>query len=221
MTENTMGRETAINDHPDHGALPWLTPSALDPSRQRLYDAITGSTRNNSRRAMPLTDEGGRLEGPFNAMLFSPAVGHALQALGGALRYQGTLPGRLRELAVLEVAVVRSCTFEWLSHAPLAQAAGLSADDIAALKRSDEGSGLTPTERLVRRLTRDLLTSRDLTDEQVEAAKDALGVDGACELLFLVGYYDLLALSMRVWRTPLPQAAEATGLVAVQDDKSA
>ena len=44
---------------------------------------------------MPLTDEGGRLEGPFNAMLFSPAVGHALQALGGALRYQGTLPGQL------------------------------------------------------------------------------------------------------------------------------
>jgi hypothetical protein len=29
------------------------------------------------------------------------------------------------------------------------------------------------------------------------------------DLIALVGYYDLLALSLRVWRTPLPDGAEA------------
>lgn len=221
MTENSVGGEAEIYDHSGHGALPWLAPSSLDQARRRLYDAITSSSRNNARRAMPLTDEDGRLEGPFNAMLFNPVVGHALQSLGGALRYQGVLPARLRELAVLEVAVVRGSTFEWLSHAPLAEAAGFSREDIAALRRSADAPGFTSTEQLVRQLTRDLLTSRDLTDHQVEAAKETLSVEGACELLFLVGYYDLLALSLRVWRTPLPHVARANGLVTVQDDTSA
>ena len=220
MTENSMGGEAAFTGRPEHGALPWLPPSALDPPRRRVYDAITGSNRNNARRALPLTDEDGRLEGPFNAMLFSPAVGLAVQALGGALRFEGVLPGRLRELVVLEVAVVRRCAFEWLSHVPLAKASGLSGDDIAALERSSDWPGFTPTERLVRELARDLLTSRNLPDEQVEAAKAALGVEGACELLVLVGYYDLLALSLRVWRTPLPRTATAVGLVAVEEESA-
>jgi len=34
-------------------------------------------------------------------MLLQPAVGQALQALGAALRYQGSLPDRARELATL------------------------------------------------------------------------------------------------------------------------
>jgi 4-carboxymuconolactone decarboxylase len=221
MTENNMSGEGAITGHAEHGALPWLPPSALDPPARRVYDAITGSTRNNPRRAMPLTDEDGRLEGPFNAMLFSPSVGLAVQAVGGALRFEGVLPTRLRELAVLEVAVVRRCTFEWLSHVALAKAAGLTGEDIAALQSAQDSPGFTPVERLVRELTRDLLTRRDLTDDQVEAAQAALGVEGACELLFLVGYYDLLALSLRVWRTPLPRAARAAGLVTVPEEDPA
>jgi 4-carboxymuconolactone decarboxylase len=188
-----------------HGALPWLSPSSLDALQHRVYDAIVGGARNNAQRAMPLTDKDGHLEGPFNAMLFSPAVGLALQALGGALRYEGVLSGRLRELAVLEVARLRRSTFEWMAHMPLARTAGLTADDVAAVQTGRDSEGFTQTDELVRELTRDLLLRHDLRDDQIEAAQRTLGVEGACELVFLVGYYDILALSLRVWRTPLPQ----------------
>lgn len=211
--------EAATASQPHHGALPWLAPSNLDASRRRVYDAITGGMRNNGKRAMPLTDKDGRLEGPFNAMLFSPAVGFALQALGGALRFNGVLSNRLRELAVLEVARIRHCTFEWLSHAPLAVAAGFSDEEVTTLRTAGVGTGFSSTEELVREVTRELLTRHDLQDEQIEAMKTALGVAGACELLILVGYYDLLATSLQVWRTPLPQGATPPDLAVKSNDE--
>ena len=45
-----------------------------------------------------LVDDQGRLQGPFNAMLFHPAIGMALQELGRALRFSGELPPRAREI---------------------------------------------------------------------------------------------------------------------------
>lgn len=49
-----------------------------------------------------------------------------------------------------------------------------------------------------------LAVDGDLDDDGFTRAEAALGRDRLAELVVLVGYYDLLALSLRVWRTPLP-----------------
>ena len=65
----------------DHGRLHWFAPDELDAAQRALYDVITGGARANGPRAFALTDERGRLNGPFNAMLLSPDVGATLQEL--------------------------------------------------------------------------------------------------------------------------------------------
>jgi len=45
-------------------------------------------------------------------MLLQPGLGAAVQALGSAVRFQGTLPGRARELAILVVAAHWASAFE-------------------------------------------------------------------------------------------------------------
>lgn len=59
-------------------------------------------------------------------------------------------------------------------------------------------------------LTGTLVRERDLDDAAFARARAELGERMLMELIALVGYYDLLALSMRVWRTPLPAGAEVT-----------
>jgi 4-carboxymuconolactone decarboxylase len=63
---------------------------------------------------------------------------------------------------------------------------------------------LPADEALVRRVAVNLLRSRDLDDDLFAEAQRTLGTTALTEVITLVGYYDLLALSMRVWRTPLP-----------------
>ena len=192
-----------------HGRLPWLAPQDLDADARRLYERIVGGPRTQVPRAFPLTDEAGRLNGPFNAMLLSPEVGSALQELGAAIRYRSTLSPRAREIAILEVSVLRHSSFEWYAHVRVGEQAGLTAAEIAALRDGLPAPTLDATESLMRELVRELVRERDLDDATFAAASQQLGNRALMELVALVGYYDLLALSLRVWRTPLPAGADA------------
>lgn len=187
-----------------HGALHWFEPAELDADRKRTYEAITGGPRAADAAELRPGDDRGRLKGPFNAMLFNPALGLVLQSVGAALRVETSLSTRLRELAILTVAAERHSDYEWFVHERLARAAGFSDDELATLRAGREPSTLPPTERLARAVVLELDTARDLNEEVLRRALATFGEIGLVELVYLVGYYQLLALGMQVFRTPLP-----------------
>jgi alkylhydroperoxidase family enzyme len=150
-------------------------------------------------------DGEGRLLGPFNAMLANPAVGDALQQLGAVIRYGASLPGRVRELAILVVAAHRQSTFEWYAHQEPARDAGLPEGTVAGIRAG--GRGLIGDDALVNRAVLGLLTDREWDDETFAAVRDLLGIAGAVELVALVGYYDLLDLTMSTFRAGIPEGA--------------
>jgi 4-carboxymuconolactone decarboxylase len=49
-------------------------------------------------------------------MLYRPAMGLALEASGAAIRFDGALPGRAREIAILAVAAHNKSDYEWSAH---------------------------------------------------------------------------------------------------------
>ena len=51
----------------------------------------------------------GEVRGPFVALIHNPALARHLQSLGEHLRWKGTLPPKLTELAVLVTARRCSC----------------------------------------------------------------------------------------------------------------
>jgi 4-carboxymuconolactone decarboxylase len=189
--------------------IPKLAPSSLDAEQRSLYDAIAGGRRAQGPQLFRLTDEAGRLEGPFNAFLLQPRLGAALQALGSSVRYDTGLDDRCREIAILTVAAHWRSDFEWYAHEAVARAAGLTTPELAAIRAADVTARDAPSglETVVARTTATLLTRGDLTDTEYRTATDHLGPDGLFELLTLVGYYVTLALQLRVFRVPAPPAA--------------
>lgn len=196
------------------GRLPHLAPDELSDEQRALYDAIVAGPRSTGPQLFALADAAGRLNGPFNALLFSPPVGTALAALGEAVRYGSVLTARVREAAVLAVAAHEDSDFERYAHEPLARAAGLSDQDLVALRDGQLPSAADPAgdpvEGAAARAVRALLVRGDLDDEEHGAALAALGARGLVELTTLVGYYRVLALQLRVFRVARPGPA-ATG----------
>jgi len=191
-----------------HGRLPWFAPVDLDPEQRALYDRIAGGPRAAGPQAFPLTDDAGRLNGPFNAMLVSPEVGGTLQEVGAAIRYRSALSAREREIAILEVSRLRRSEFEWYAHERVGRAVGLTGDEVRALQRGEPAPKFSAREAIVRRVAHDALVDRTLADDLLAEAETAIGTRALMDLVSLVGYYDLLALTMAVWRTPLPDGAE-------------
>jgi 4-carboxymuconolactone decarboxylase len=180
--------------------LPVLTPDRLDSRARELYDAITTGPRSSGPQLFALTDAEGGLTGPFNAMLYAPRLGTALQELGAAIRYRTQLSARVREIAVLVVAAHWDCAFERHAHEAIGRAAGLTDDELTSLRTkgnlevSDEG------EQIAYEVARALTVRQDLTDAEYTRAADVLGPAAIVELSTLVGYYATLALQLRVFR---------------------
>lgn len=197
---------TAPDPEPSPGRLPLLAPEGLDPARRAVYDAVAGGPRASGAGRARLVDAQGRLLGPFNAMLHSPGVGMALQALGAAIRYRGELPDRARELAVLVVAAHWDSEFERWTHEAVARELGLSDEQLAAVRAGEAIVVEDPVEAAVVRATRALAARGDLDETEYADAHAALGDAGLVELTTLVGYYATLALQLRVFRVPTPAA---------------
>lgn len=102
-----------------------LQPSQLGPEARPLYDAITQGPRASGPQHFALTCEDGGSNGPFNAFLLNPGLGQALQGVGAALRYEGTVSARSREVAILTVAAAWDSTFERQAHEAVGRAVGL------------------------------------------------------------------------------------------------
>ncbi len=192
-----------------HERLHRFVPAELSHEQRSLYDAITQGPRARGTQLFALTDAEGRLEGPFNALLLSPDVGTALQELGSAIRYKTALSDRAREIAILELAAIRRADFEWFAHERVGRAAGLTDEELTAIRRRKKAPSLDPAEALVRKVVRALLGERDLGRATFDEAREVLGERALMDLISLVGYYDGVALSLRVWRAPLP-AGEAS-----------
>ena len=59
--------------------------------------------------------------------------------------------------------------------------------------------------QIVREVSQALLADHDLDDDLFARAQAELGNGVLSEVITLIGYYELLAMSLRVWRTPLPE----------------
>ncbi len=73
----------------------------------------------------------------YLALLNHPALAQHIGHLGTFLRFAGTLPGDVRELAILATARSLAVEYEWQQHLPTALAAGLQQDVIDQLQRGD------------------------------------------------------------------------------------
>ena len=111
-----------------------LSSEEMTAEQVDLYREILGGPRGQGPRAVALSSGAGGLAGPFNAMLYAPAVGHALQELGAAIRFRTQLPPRIREMAILVVAQAWDSGYERASHEPIGREAGLAEPEIEALR---------------------------------------------------------------------------------------
>jgi 4-carboxymuconolactone decarboxylase len=184
---------------PDDVRLPRLTPDAMTPAQRVLYGDIAEGPRAAGPQHFALTSPDGSLTGPFNALLLVPALGQAVQALGAAVRYETSLSARERELAILVVAAHWDSTFERDAHEAVGQAAGLTDDEVAAVRSGGIPELDDARERACARLAH-AMARGDVDDELWASAARVVPVTVVFELSTLVGYYAMLALQLRVFR---------------------
>ena len=163
--------------------LPPVDPDRLTADQQRVYQTIAGSR--------------GRVAGPFAALLVSPELADRVQHLGAFIRYGSSLAPDLTELAILVIARAVNSPFEWTAHEPHALRAGVTPAAVEAVRAGNRPDDMAEDAAAVHDYTRELTERGDVVDATYDAARDALGDVGVVELTVLIGYYELLARTLR------------------------
>lgn len=177
------------------GRLKALDPNDLDARQRETYDEIF------ARR--------GRVSGLFMAWLRNPELAERAQKLGAYCRYDSTLSPMLSELAILVVARHWKAQAEWAIHAPIAERAGIPAQAIAAILEASDPQLSDPTARIVYDYASELLREARVSDQTHKLAMQALGDKGVVDLVALLGYYGLVALTLNAFEVPVPKGRDA------------
>ena len=162
---------------------------ALDPEQRAAAQALIDGPRK-------------AVYGPFVALLRTPALLERVAQLGEALRFGGRLEPRLRELVTCATARHVGNQFEWVMHQPLAQAAGVAADALEAIRQGARPQGLAADEQAVHDFCVELLAHHGVADATYQRVRVAVGEPGVVELATLVGYFAMVSWVMNVARTP-------------------
>ena len=173
------------------GRLPKLEIDQLDPQQLQIYNEIVAS-------------RGGSIDGPFAPWLRSPKLADRAQKLGAFCRYHTGLGGRLSELAILITARHWRANVEWQIHAPIARQEGLCDSVIAALLSGQPPVFDQDDEQAVHDLAVELYATTRVSDACYQSAVKALGEQGVVELIGVLGYYAMVAMTLNTFEIALP-----------------
>ena len=141
---------------------------------------------------------------PYRAYIRSPDLAPRLSALSDYLRWNTSLSPRLSELAILITAREWTAQYEWFAHYPLALKGGLDpkvADAIAAGKRPDT---MKDDEAALYDLATALYRDRKVSDAVYKAALDKFGERGIMDIIGIIGYYDLVSMTLITMQAAAP-----------------
>jgi 4-carboxymuconolactone decarboxylase len=170
----------------------------VTPEQQALVKAISAGPRGSFSNS-----------GPFAVYLHAPAFGQLAQQLGGHLRYNTSVPPRLSEFAILCSAHQWKAQYEWAAHAPLAAKQGVKPATIRDLKAGRAPKSAPRDEMAIHAFVKELYARRRVSDATYRRAHRLLGDAGMVELVGILGYYVMVAMTLNVFRMPVPEGTPA------------
>jgi 4-carboxymuconolactone decarboxylase len=170
-------------------------PAPTTPELKRVHEKIAGKR--------------GGVRGPFAALVHHPAVAERVSDLGEYLRFGGTLPGDLREMAILITARSVNQAYEWVAHARIGLDEKLPADVVERIRTRGDLSTIPARYAKPARVVQHVLAYESIPQKLQDEVQGELGVTGLMELVVLAGQYRLIAGVLCAFDTPLPAGTPA------------
>lgn len=135
---------------------------------------------------------GGALRPLDEILLLSPPVAEGWSVLLSTIRGELALDPALRELVILRIAVLNQADYEWVAHEPVARRAGVTDDQIGALRQ--------PADAVFSPLERAVLAYADAMTTDVKVGQEVFGAVAALidrkqmvELTAVIATYNMVS----------------------------
>jgi 4-carboxymuconolactone decarboxylase len=97
--------------------------------------------------------------------------------------------------------------YEWYAHAPIAERAGVKPKTIADLRAGREPKTAAKDERAVYAFVQELYKTKRVSERTYKRVHLLLGDAGMVELIGILGYYVMIAMTLNVFQMMPPEDA--------------
>ena len=174
--------------------LPPIPQERFTPEQKALIDSIRSGPRGQFK-----------MSGPFYCYLHAPAFGELAQKLGAHCRFGTGIPPRLSEFAILATAQHWKSQYEWAAHAGIAEQKGVKPETIRDLRAGRAPRKAPKDERAIYAFVKELYRDKRVSERTYRSVNAILGNAGTVELVGLLGYYAMVAMTLDVFRMPVPE----------------
>jgi alkylhydroperoxidase family enzyme len=184
--------------------LPLIAPADLTPEQKPLYDDMRKGIASNFN-AFKVEREDGALMGPWNPWLHEPGIGKAIWDLTLAMTANASLKDNVRQIAILTVGARFDAAYEIYAHIAVAEVEGMKPERLATLVANLKPNDLAPDESIAFDVAYALVRGGVLPEPLYRLAVDTFGQHGANELIYLVGLYSLVSVTLNGFNVPTPE----------------
>ncbi|OBH00082.1 carboxymuconolactone decarboxylase family protein [Mycobacterium sp. E3247] len=195
---------------PETTRLPPLPPLSLSPEQKRLYDDMAAVIERNFD-GLVARREDGALIGPFNGWLHFPQFGNPAWAFNKALWEHRVLPDAIHQLVILVTAAKFGARYEIYGHEHFARRAGLAERKIATIAAGERPHDLDDDEGAAYDMAAALNRGGSLPETTYQAARQAFGAEGLAEIVFLVGCFSMVGVTLNAFDASVPGREESLG----------
>lgn len=139
------------------------------------------------------SERGGKMLNLYKMLLHSPPLADGWRQLLTAIRQQGLLAARYRELAILRIAVLNQADYEFAQHQPFALHEGYTLPQLDQLKTPDYRLYFDNIDVLVIEYTDAMTTSIRVPQALFAALRAHFGAREMVELTATVAAYNMVS----------------------------
>jgi 4-carboxymuconolactone decarboxylase len=171
--------------------LPFIPPAELSPEQKLLYDDMKAGIAAKYSTFKTMRPDGAILW-PWSAWLHDPDLGHALSgATKGMTRFR-------------PVGARFGAAYEIYAHGAVAQANGMSAERLATIAAGLRPADLTREQGIGYDVATALLGGGALASPTWERALAVFGGEGTREIVYLVGHYCFISMTLNGFAISVP-----------------
>lgn len=140
-----------------------------------------------------------------------PDLGQAYNIWGKHLLVTNTLPIRPRELVILRVAWALKSEYEWHNHVGYGITAGLTLDEIAAIKTGPDAGNWNEEDQAVLRSVDERLQAGRVSDGTWATLSKYFDRRQLMDLVFCIGHYVMTSWAISTLGVPIESGADKIG----------
>lgn len=167
-------------------------------------------TQRQSELADRIIAKRGKIGGPFKVWLHSPELCDRVEALGAFVRFDCSLPERIREYALLVASRSFDAQFSWNSHIDKAISTGIPPEAVDALaNRQTPDFGDDAELAMFHELATELLTTHFVSDDTFARARAVFTDQQLVDTIGLLGNFTMLSMCLNMFQVDLQPDRQA------------